>query len=645
MQTHFLPGEVTQLCDAAIVKANATLNEIASRPEGQRTTALLDYESTMADFDDKVSPLYFTGYVYPDANISAEGSTCEEKIGQFWNEINTRKDIYKVIKEFVPSNENESRLYNVTILYFESNGLNLPDEKLALVRELKQNLSLLEIKFSRNLNLDNTTIEFTEEELDGALQDFLDRLDKTLEGKYIVTMKYPDYYGVMENVHNSETRKKMNLAFYNKGTPEENTLLFEEAILLRQKLAYELGFDTWVDYRTNLRMAKNASTVENFLMGLEPLLANQSRKDIASLLEFKKTIDPNATILNTWDISYLENQIKKTKYSLDNEEIREYFPLDSVREGMFSIYSNIFNVSFYEVENAEVWSPEVQLYRIADTVSNKTIAYIYFDLFPREGKYGHEAMFYMRSGREINGTYTIPVSVIVANKNPPTENKPCLMSHSEVINLFHEFGHSLHGSFSTVPYASLSGVYVAWDFVETPSQTLENWPQNQQVINDLSGHYLNHSEKMPKDMQEKLIILRKFDQGIIYASRLALSQMDIDFHTATGPVNITEVSNEVRERIIGIKQIEGNHFPATFGHLMSGYDANYYSYIWTEVYALDCFSEFEKYGLDNQTTGMRFRNELLSQGDMKDGDELLRNFLGREPNTDAFLKKINITQS
>ncbi len=643
IQTHFSPGEVTQKCDDAITSVNATINEIAARPEGQRGTALLDYEEAMANFNDDIGPLYFTSYVYPDANISAEGFECEEKISMFWTETSTRKDIYNVLKDFVPNNENEARLYKTTIEYFELNGLNLPDDKLALVQELKQNLSSLENKFGRNLNLDNTTIEFTADELGGAPQDFFDRLDQTTDGKYIVTMKYPDYSAVMENVYNSNTRKKMNFAFYNRGSPEENTRLLEEAILLRQELAHELGFATWADYKTNLRMAKNASNVEDFIMELKPALAERSRQDLVVLLEFKKTFDPNATTVDPWDLTYLETQIKKTQYSLDNAKVREYFPLESVTKGMFAIYSETFNVSFYEVKGAKVWSPEVKLYRVADIISNETIAYIYFDLFPREGKYGREAMFPIKMGREKNGTYLIPISVIIANKNPPTIDKPSLLTHSEVVNLFHEFGHSLHNSFSNAPYASLSGTNVAWDFVETPSQTLENWPWDPQVIDELSGHYLNSSEKMPQDMRDKLIMTRDLGQGITYSSRLAQSQMDLYFHTVKGPVDVTTVSNEIREEFSGITPITGNHYPATFGHLMSGYDAGYYSYIWSEVYALECFSEFEKNGLQDQATGMRFRNELLSQGDMKDGDVLLRNFLGREPNMDAFFKRMNIT--
>ncbi len=644
MQAVYAPGEVTRRCDEAIANANASLNEIGSRPAGQRSTALLDFEKTMADYYDAADPLSFTGYVYPDANISAEGAACEEKMGRFGSEVMTRKDIYNAVKEFTPKNAAQARLYNRTITAFDLNGLALPDDKLAAVREMKQNLSTMESKFSQNLNLDNKTIEFTAAELDGAPQDFLSRLAKAADGKYIVTMKYPDYNAVMQNVKSSETRRRMSLAFQNRGSPAENTRLLEDAILLREKLASALGFANWADYKTSMRMAKNASNVDAFIAGLEAPLANKSREDISGLLAFYKTLDPNASEVHPWDVAYLENQIMKTKYSLDTEKVREYFPQSTVMQGMAALYSHLFNVSIQPVQGAVLWHPDVLLYRVSDPATNATLSYIYFDLYPRENKYGHGAMWQIVSGREKDGSYVTPIIAIVANFNPPASGKPALMSHDDVVTLFHEFGHSMHATLSTVPYASLSGTSVAWDFVETPSQSFENWAWDPQVISSMSGHYLDASQKVPQSMIGSMIAARNLGQGISYAQRLAQSKMDMDFHTASGPVDVNAVSNAEIANLTGLAPVEGNSFPATFGHLMGGYDAGYYSYMWSEAYALDIFSQFQAEGTNNQTTGLRYRNEILSQGDLKDADVLLQDFLGRPANSDAFLKKLNITQ-
>ena len=642
LKSHYEPGEVTRLCEAEISKAKERLDAIAATPEAIQQSALFDFEATMADFGDAVGQLMLTGSLYPDANISAEGSACEEKVGQFAVDIYTRKDIYDIIKKFPPSGSNARRLYDQTVEAFEMNGLNLPADKLAQVRTLKQNLSALEVKFGTNLNLDKTTIEFTAGELDGAPADFLGRLEKTAEGKYVVTMKYPDYDAVMLNVKSGETRKRMRFAFNNRGSPEENTKLLEDAVLLRQQIASISGYASWVDYKTKTRMAKNASNVESFIANLKPAIISKTKSDLDALLEFKKTIEPGATSVEWWDVAYLENQMKKTKYALDEDKVKEYFPLDSAMSGMFSLFSTVFGISFEKVSDAKVWHKDVLLYSVSDGKSGEILGYIYFDLFPRDGKYGHEAMNPTISGRVVNGSYSKPVAVILANKNPASNGKPALLTHNEVVNMFHEFGHALHSTLTRAPYASLSGCNTAWDFVETPSQTLERWPWEAQVIDLLSGHYAT-GEKMPAQMRDTLIALRDLDQGYTYSSLLGRAEFDVRMHEAKGPVNSTQLSDLVMQEYTGMAPQQGLHFTATFGHVMGGYDAGYYSYAWSRVYAIDCFAQFEKDGLFNATTGAKFRTWILEKGDMQDGDKLLEGFLGRPANTDAFYKTLNMT--
>ena len=636
IRSHYEPGEVTKLCDEWIAKTKARLDAIVALPESQQSNALFEFEAAMSDFGDAVAPLMLTSSVYPDAGISAEGSACEEKVGHFSVEVHTRKDIYEIIKKFPPSGEVERRLYDETVKGFELNGLNLPDDKLAQVRALKQKLSVLEVKFGTNLNLDKSTIAFTKEELDGAPADFLNRLEKAADGKFIVTMKYPDLEAVMLNAKSGETRKRMRFAFNNRGVPEENTRLLEEAVLLRQQIANISGYASWVDYRTAMRMAKNAANVKAFISNLKPAIIRKAKSDLSALLEFKRTIEPGATSVEWWDVAYLENQMKKTKYALDEDKVREYFPLDSVMAGLFSLFSTVFGIVFEKVENAKVWHKDVLLYSVADKQSGDVLGYIYFDMFPREGKYGHEAMNPTISGRQVNGKYNKPVAVVMANKNPASNGKPSLLAHGEVEGMFHEFGHALHSTLTRVPYASLSGSNVAWDFVETPSQTLERWPWNPQVIDMLSGHYADRSQKMPAKMRDTLIALRDMNQGYSYASLLGRAEFDVKMHEAVGPVDSTALSDAVMQEYTGMGPQEGTHFPATFGHLMGGYDSGYYCYAWSRVYAIDCFSQFEKEGLFNPATGGRYRKWILEKGDLQDGDKLLEGFLGRPANTDAF---------
>ncbi|MFA5247105.1 MAG: M3 family metallopeptidase [Candidatus Micrarchaeia archaeon] len=642
IRSHYEPGEVTKICDEWISKTQSRLDAIVSLPESHQPKALFLFEDAMSDFCDAVGPLMLTGSLYPDASIAAEGSACEEKVGKFSIEVHTRKDIYEIIKKFPPQGEVEFRLYDQTVKGFELNGLNLPDDKLAQVRALKQRLSALEVKFGTNLNLDKSTIAFTKEELEGAPEDFLNRLEKNADGKYVVTMKYPDLEAVMLNAKSGETRKRMRFAFNNRGAPEENTKLLEGAVLLRQQIASTSGYASWVDYRTAMRMAKNAANVNAFIANLKPAIIRKAKSDLAAMLEFKRTFEPSASTVEWWDVPYLENQLKKTKYALDEDVVREYFPLDLVMVGMFSLFSTVFGIGFEKVENAKVWHKDVLLYSVADKQSGKILGYVYFDLFPRDGKFSHEAMNPVISGRMVNGSRNTPVAVIMANKNPATNGKPALLTHNEVEGMFHEFGHALHSTLTAAPYASLSGGNVAWDFVETPSQTLERWPWDPQVIDLLSGHYKNRSQKMPAQMRDTLIALKDLNQGYAYASLLGRSEFDVKMHEATGPVDSILLSDAVMYEYTGLGPQEGTHFPATFGHMMGGYDAGYYSYAWSRVYAIDCFAQFEKEGLFNSTTGMRYRKWILEKGDLQGGDKLLEGFLGRPANTDAFYKTLNL---
>lgn len=312
IRSDYAKDEVTQLCDAAIAKADARLNAIGKLTPATATVdnSLLSFESTLADLNDEAQPLTFMGYVSTNEEVSAEGSACEEKLGQYYVGILTRRDLYDAIKLQQGRTPDEKRLLSETLKGFELNGLKLSDEVLAKVKDLKSQLSAKEAKFSANLNSDATKVEFSADELKGAQADFLGRLAKTPEGKFIVTTKSTDYLEVMQNVSVSETRRKMLEAYLNRAAGP-NTQLLEEAIVLREQIAKLLGFDTWADYRTSGRMAANKKNVLDFLNDLKGKLAQRNQQDFAQLLKFKQELDPTATKVDQWDITYLSTQLQK----------------------------------------------------------------------------------------------------------------------------------------------------------------------------------------------------------------------------------------------------------------------------------------------------------------------------------------------
>lgn len=646
IQIHYSPGEITELSRAAEETANVSLNAIAGIPPEERTfeNTIITFEETMADYHDAVGPLMLMGSVYPDERIAAEGISSDESAFVFITGVYTRRDLYDALQGQTPRSPEESRLYNVTIREFENNGLKLPEERLAKVREMNSELGRLEIRYSANLNNDNTTLEFTADELDGLPPSSMATFSQAPDGVYTVTTKRPDYDAVMAYAKNSTTRLRMYEAYYNRQA-DANTALLEEAIVLRQKIAHELGYATWADYQIDGRMADNAGNVMEFLRSVQKPLKGKYTHEMADLLSIKKSLDPAATAVDAWDVAYLREILKKQQYDYDKEEVREYFPLDTVLQGLFRTYGTLFGIGFTEVEDAPVWSPDVRLYEVKNLTDNDTIGYMYLDPYPREGKYGHFCATPVISGRMINGTYSLPVMTVIGNFHRPEEERPSLLSMYEIEALFHETGHGMHYLLTGAPYASLSGFNVELDFVETPSQTLEEWIWDPEVMESISGHYTNSSEKIPPELRDRTIAARDVGKGTRYSNILADSLEDMRIHTATEPVNVTEVCYQTYEEIMGTKPLPGTHQPASFGHLMGGYDAGYYGYLWSKVYALNIVNRFREDGMTNQTTGMRFRYEILSKGNMKDGNLLLKNFLGKEPGPEALYESLGINMS
>lgn len=647
MKTHYEPGEITELYEQAVLKANQSLNEIGATDPDDRTVnnTLVRYDQVISEFNDAVMPLILMGYVYPDTRISGEGMEAEQKSYSFLFNVTTRRDLYEAIKSVKPQTPAESRLSEKILRLFEKNGLLLSDEQIGEIRTLRDNLTKVESKFNSNLNNDNTTLEFTPDELTGVPEETLKTFSRTDNGTYLVTMKYPDYNPVMKNAVQEETRKRMITADLNKQG-ENNTQLLEEAIQLRQQIAGKLGYDSWAAYQIDGRMAGSPDNVTTFLDSLEAPLHSKALEEEAVLLRLKQNEDPHATRLEPWDISYYTEKLKKQRYSVDNEEIREYFPLEQVINGMFSWYGALFGIRFEKVEEADTWSPDVTLYRIVNTSDDRLIAYLYCDLFPREGKYSHMSTSYLDFPRDTsNGSYVVPITAIVGNFPKTSEDKPSLLSFNEVETLFHEFGHVLHGSLTTAPYGTLSGLNVELDFVETPSQAMEEWIWNPEVIDRLSGHYTNQSEKLPADTRDNLIASRDIDIGTTYARQWVIAKEDMEFNTRSGPVNVTGIYESLYKEIMGIDPVTGVHEPASVSHFAGGYDAGYYSYLWSKIYAINVFSRFKETGIGNSTTGMDYRHWILEPGNMQDGMDLLRGFLGKEPGKEAFLQRLQNSTS
>lgn len=501
-------GELKSLCDAAIQRTKDALAKIAATPIGEVTfdNSMLAFEAVNADFVDDTGMYGFMKYVSTDKTIQGEGADCETAAGQYQVEIFTDRKMYAVLKAAQPRNAAEKRLAFETLLSFEQSGMSLNDGDLAKYKELSQQLTKLQADYSNNLNLDKSHVDFAPEELAGVPQAFVDAHKKTPDGKITIFATESDYPVVMDNASNEQTRLKMMKSYLTRGG-DTNLKLLSDAVVLREQIAKLLlandssaADQTWVTYRVKQRMVKTRQTVVDFLDGLRGKLAEGNQKDFAQLLAYKKTIDKNATELNAWDIRYMTNQLKKQSFSVDGEAIRQYFPADVVIQGLFGVYSQMLGVDYKEVPNAKVWADGVKLYEIRDHADNRHIGFFYTDFYPRPdtGKYNHAAAFPIFAGRMLpGGYYDFPVSCIVANISPPVNGQPALLSHDDVETIFHEFGHVMHQTLTRAPYASLAGSAVAQDFVEAPSQMLENWVWQPEILKRLSGLASDHSQHLP----------------------------------------------------------------------------------------------------------------------------------------------------
>lgn len=661
IRSDYEKGEVSRRCQELIDSTKAQVAQLVAIKDADRTfdNTMLAFESIMAEFTDGVSPLTFMKYVSPVAYRQQEGADCEQKVSEANVEISTNRPLYLALISHEPRTKAEQRLVHETRIGFELSGMGLSDADLKTYMGLSKALSKLENDYSNELAQDKSHIEVTVAELRGVPQSFIDAAKRTKDGKVIVNANEADYPLVMENCEVAATRKKLMLSYLNRGAPI-NTKRLEDAIVLREKIAAlvtptmkSLGPNqrTWADYRIAPRMAHDKTTVLAFSHDLEGKLAVRNRSDLKQLLAYKKEIEGKgkAVKLNQWDIDYLANVLTKRDYSVDGEKVREYFPADVVISGLLSVYSDMLSVKFKDITDSgagpKVWADGVRLYEIRNQADSRLIGYFYTDFYPRPGtgRYDHAAAFPLIAGRLMpDGYYSLPISAIVANFSSPANGQPALLHHDEVETVFHEFGHIMHQTLTRAPFASLSGANVAQDFVEAPSQMLENWVWEPEIIARLSGHYKNHAEKLPAEMLTKMLAARDFQEGRMYTKQLLYGLFDMTIHTQKGPVDVTKSYDQLYREIMGEKPIAGGHMPASFGHLMGGYDAGYYGYLWSKVYAQDMFTVFKTKGLVSPLVGGSYRSIILEHGNMVDASVLLRQFLGREPNSKAFFTDLHI---
>lgn len=642
----YSPQEIRSICENEINKLKSHLDSISKLSDQTCSfkSIVLEIEKRTTEFDNKINPIVFLKYVSPQPQVREAADYCENLVQQLFVEIFSREDLFKKLTAARDKKESlvqiESKLFEEYLILFKRNGLELSPEVRQRFIDKKKRLVSIESEFANRLVNEDNSFEVTSEQLKGLPQSYIDSLDKTPSGKFKLTMSYPHYYPCMQNAENSDLRKEYEFRFNNRGG-DSNRLLLEEAISLRNELAQMLGYATHAEFVLERRMAKTPRQVREFLESLVQKLKPKAQAELKALQNEKSVnLKTDKSQINSWDWRYYENIIRKTQYSVDPQTIKEYFPLEIVIKGMFDIYQELLGVKFIEDTQAEVWHESVKKYKIEK--NNSLVSFFYMDLFPREGKYGHAAAFTMLKGFENEkGEYQLPVSAIVANFSPPTPQNPSLLPHSEVETLFHEFGHIMHQTLTRAKYATFSGTSVKTDFVEAPSQMLENWVWNKKTLQKLSGHFSDPNRKLPDELVDKMIKAKLLNVGLNTLRQLAFGLIDLDYHSLD-TVDSTEIYSKRMNEIMLIPIQDGTQPQASFGHLMGGYDSGYYGYMWSKVFAQDMFTRFESEGLLNTETGKDYLEWILKPGGEKEPMDLITGFLKREPSNEAFLKSLGL---
>lgn len=631
----------------ARVKLEKDLAALIAIPQAERTfeNTIMGYERAFDNYGNALGMSGFLSYVSTDKQFRDAANDLQMQISQYMVDVATRRDVYKAIREYTDTNPRldpvQAKLVKEMLIGFKNSGMDLNDADLEKFKALNKEKAEYIIKFDKNIQEYKDPLAVTQEQLRGLGEDYIQKLSKTDDGKYLVTLDYPDYVPFMQNADDEQARKELEFKFNRRGG-QENVELLEKTLTLRREIARLLGYKNHAELRLEDRMAKNPKTVMAFLKDLQKKLKPLGKKEDKEMIAYKNSkTGKNSRTLYSWESGYWSNKFRKENLELDSEKIKEYFPSQVVIDGMLDLFGGVFGITFEPVD-IPVWHPDVKAFKIKDKASGELVAYFYMDLYPREGKYKHAACFGLVEGEEKqDGTYQNPFVAIVANLNKPSGDTPSLLKHSEVETLFHEFGHVLHNALTKAKYSAFSGTSVSWDFVEAPSQMLERWAWDPQVLKKISKHYKT-GEALPDDLIKRMIAAKNFGAGGMYLRQDFFAQYDMTLHTADTTPDTTKLYFELTKKIRGLPLTKGTIPQASFGHIMGGYDAGYYGYLWSEVIAEDFFGEFKKNGIFNPETGLKFRREILEKGGTLDEEKMVENFLGRPADNKPFLKSIGL---
>jgi len=633
-------AQIKATCASSIATTKTAIAAIVRVPSAKRTfaTVVAPLEAATADLSDGTAAQQFLYNVSTAAPVRDASNACSTAIGNFLSEATARPDLYRALsdaqKSGTATGDAQTKLTQLWLIASRRAGAGLDESRRTQFIALNKRLTVLQNAFAANLGNDQTTIVIAAAQTKGLPDDYLAGLKKTATGSYIVPVNESTYSPFMLYDQSSPTRRQMYVAYANREAGK-NVALLQQAIVVRDSLAHLFGYPTWAAYVLADRMAQTPARVNTFLKSIDTAILPKARAEYATLAAL------NGGTLQPWDERFVENKLRKSKYAVDNNAIRQYFPVQHTIDSVLSIYAKLLGVTFARVAQPNEWNAEVLNYTVADAATGKQIGTFYLDLYPRPGKYDHFANFPLVTRRVLaDGTVRAPIAAIVGNWPRPAAGKPALLTHDDVETFFHEFGHNMAAMLANEPYETLTNGF-RQDFVEAPSQMLENWVWDPAILKELSAN-VSTGAPLPDDLIQKMIAARYFDYSLATTQQILYASVDMAYHTAGRTVDTTATWKRIQAAVTPNRYVDGTHPQASFGHLMGGYDAGYYGYLWSKVYAQDMFTAFAAKGLENPEIGMRYRDEVLAPARTYEPDAEVIRLLGRPMNPDAFYRELGI---
>ena len=660
--SHILPEHVRPAIESIVADNEQAIAALLASGKGKDWTSL---QEPLDALDDRLSqawsPVGHMNAVVNSEDLRAVYNDCLPLLSEYSTRIGQNRQLFDAYQaladsaEFGQLDSAQQKVINDTLRDFRLAGVALDDDKKARYGEIKKQLSELSSKYSDNVldaTMAWTKLVTDESQLSGLPESALAGAKQLATAReqdgWLLNLDFPSYFPVMTYCDNRDLRKEVYTAYATRASDQgpnagefDNSNNITEILRYRQELAELLGFANYAEYSLARKMAESPEKVVTFLQDLVQRSKPQAEKELAELKTFARD-EFGVTELEAWDIGYYGEKLRQQRYTISQEELRPWFPAEKAIAGMFTVVNRLFGVEFEAVTDVDTWHKDVRFFNI--TRNGEVIGRFYLDLFAREHKRGGAWMDVCRSRWQRDGKLQLPVAYLTCNFTPPVGDKPALLTHNEVVTLFHEFGHGLHHMLTKVDYAAVSGISgVAWDAVELPSQFMENWCWEKEGLAIISGHY-ETGEPLPEAMLNKLLAAKNFQSAMAMVRQLEFSLFDFKLHKEyREDIDVRALLDDVRQQVSVVIPPAFNRFQNSFNHIFSGgYAAGYYSYIWAEVLSADAFSRFEEEGIFNQATGESFLHEILEKGGSAEPMELFVNFRGREPQIDALLRHSGI---